>query len=131
MLTVEVRADGKAPRLARGDGLRHREERRAQGPDALVEQDGARVEGGPGGGDLDADAVPGHAQPLELAGVGAGVGDDLVGVVGVEGGALEQDPALEVGEVLGAEECALAPRRSPELIWLILMILDESLGNPE
>lgn len=56
------------------------------------------------------------------------MGDDLVGVVGVEGGALEQDPALEVGEVLGAEECALAPRRSPELIWLILMILDESLG---
>lgn len=101
---VVVRADVEAAGLAAGDGLGDAEEGGAQDGDALGLQGLGGVEGRPGAGDLDAEAVAADAVGAELAIVQAGVGQGDDRVVGLGRQRLQQHAAADEVNVLFAHQ---------------------------
>jgi hypothetical protein len=93
--------------LACSDGLFETEEGGTKGSNTLLEEDRASVDGGTSDWDLDAETVLGNANLLEFSGVSSSVFDDLVGVVCNERRSLEEDPALDVVDVLFTKKHAL------------------------
>jgi len=105
--TVEVRADVETSSLAGSDGLGQTEQGRSESADAILEQNGSGIHSGTSAGNLDTETVLGDAHTLKLAGVGTGVLNNLVSVVRIVRRGLQEDSALKVLNVQGAEEHTL------------------------
>jgi hypothetical protein len=105
--TIVVRTDVKASSLTGCDSLRQTKQRSPQCPNTIFEKNRSRVHGGSGAGDLDAEPIFGNADLLELASVAASMCNHFLGIICVERRGLEEDPSLDVIDVLGAKENAL------------------------
>lgn len=101
--TVVIRANKETPALTRRNPLLERKDAGGEGADALLVEDAGGGGGGAGEGDLDGEAVAGHAGLLVESGEGAGVGDGRGGGGDVAEGGLDEDAAGEEGDVAGCE----------------------------
>jgi len=126
---IVVRTDVKAPSLTSSNRLRQAKQRCSKCSNAVLEKDRASVHGRSSARNLDAETIVGDSNLLELASIAAGVCNYLVGVVGVEGGGLEEDSALDVVDVCLAEEDGDSVQNSlPSLVFVLLHSLQEHLS---
>jgi hypothetical protein len=105
--TIVVRTDVKTSSLASCDSLWQTKQRSSQCPNAIFEKNRSRVHGGSGAWDLDAEPIFGNADLLELTSVTASMCNHFLCIICVERRGLEEDPPLDVIDVLGAKENAL------------------------
>lgn len=106
-LTIVIGTDVQTARLASSDGLGKTEERRSEGRNALLFQDGAHAQSRAGTGDLDAESILGDTNLVEFPRVQSSMLEDLVGVVRIGREDLQENATLDVAYVLFAHKTCL------------------------
>ncbi len=93
--------------MTRRDGLWQAKERCSECSNAIFEENWASVHCWSGAWNLDAEPILRNTELLELTSIAASMCNHFVGIICMERRGLEEDTALDIVDVLCAEENAL------------------------
>lgn len=103
--------------MAGRNSLRQAEERSTKSSDTLLEKDRTRVHGWTSGRNFDTKAILGDSNLLEFTSIVASMLNNLLGIICEIGRGLEEDAALDVVDVCGAEKDTLEIPRQPRSLY--------------